>query len=117
MLWCIVHLYYTTLLNKALTQVLRIADGFKFQIRTKVFNIFRLLENKTLEMFSMRERRKSKHKLSGTKVCKAKQVSKYSVNPKSENEVFGQCVNYIICCLDFRNTKAFVRKCSEEQVF
>ena len=33
MLWCSVYLYYTALLNKAWTQVLRIADGYKFWIR------------------------------------------------------------------------------------
>ena len=37
----------------------------------KVFNLFRLLENETLEMFSMRERHKSKYKFGGNKVCKA----------------------------------------------
>ena len=29
MLWCSVYLYYTNLLNKAWTQVLRIVDGYK----------------------------------------------------------------------------------------
>ena len=52
-----------------------------------MFNLFRLLENETLEMFSMRERRKSKHKFNGTKVCKADKVRKYFVNSKIENEV------------------------------
>ena len=37
----------------------------------------------------MRGKRKSKHKLGGAKVCKAEQVKKYFVNPKTENEVFG----------------------------
>ena len=37
----------------------------------KAFNLFRLLENETLEMFSMRERRKRKHKFGGNKVRKA----------------------------------------------
>ena len=44
------------------------------------------LENKTLEIFSMRERRKSKHKFGGTKLCKAEELRKYFVNPKIENE-------------------------------
>ena len=44
----------------------------------------------------MRERHKSKHKFGGTKVCKAEDVKKHFVNSKIENEVFGQCVNYII---------------------
>ena len=56
--------------------------------RLKVFNLFRPRESKTLEMFSMRERRKSKHKFGGTKVCKAEDVRKYFVNSKIENEVF-----------------------------
>ena len=54
-----------------------------------MFNLFRLLEYETLEMLSMRERRKSKHKFSGTKVCKAEEVRKYFVNSKIKNEVFG----------------------------
>ena len=82
MLWCSVYLYYTALLNKAWTQVLRIVDEYKFLMRSlmkcfdEVFNLFRLLENEILEMFSMRERRKNKHKFSGTKVCKAEDVRK-----------------------------------------
>ena len=62
------------------------------------------LENKTLEIFSMRERRKSKHKFGGTKLCKAEEVRKYFVNPKIEMNFPGsEYVNYIICSLDFRN--------------
>ena len=60
-----------------------------FLQRLKAFNLFRLLENETLEIFSMRERRKSKHKFGGTKACKAEEVGKYFINPKTENEVFG----------------------------
>ena len=40
-------------------------------------------------MFSMRERRKSKHKFGRTKVYKAEEIRKYFVNSKIENEVFG----------------------------
>ena len=54
----------------------------------KAFNLFRLLENETLKMFDMPERRKSKHKFGGTKVFKAEGVRKYFVNTKLENEVF-----------------------------
>ena len=54
-----------------------------------MFNLFRLVENKTLKIFSMRERRKSKHKFGGTKACKAEEVRKYFVNSKIENGVFG----------------------------
>ena len=39
-------------------------------------------------MFSMPEKRKSKHKFGGTKVCKAEKVRNYFVNPKIQNEVF-----------------------------
>ena len=37
----------------------------------------------------MQEKRKSKHNFGGAKVCKAEQVRKYFLNPKTENEVFG----------------------------
>ena len=37
-----------------------------------------------MEIFSKRERPKSKHKFGGTQVCKAEEVRKYFVNPKIE---------------------------------
>ena len=37
----------------------------------------------------MRERRKSKYKLDGTKVCKAEEISKYFLSSKIEDEFFG----------------------------
>ena len=58
----------------------------------------------------MREKRKSKHKLSEAKVCNAEQVRKYFVNPETEKKVFSQYVNGIICSLDFKNTEAVVRR-------
>ena len=64
----------------------------------------------------MQEKCKSKHKFGGAEVQKAEQV-KYFLNPKIENEVLGQYVNYITCSLDFRNTEAVVRRCTTEQVF
>ena len=64
-----------------------------------MFNLFRLLEKKILKIFSIWERRKSRHKFGGTKVCKAEEVRKYFVNPKIKIEVF----RYIICSLDFQN--------------
>ena len=67
-----------------------------------MFNLFRLLENKTLKIFSIQERHKSRHKFGGTKVCIAEKVRKYFVNPKIAKEVFNQYVNYIICSLDFK---------------
>ena len=79
--------------------------GTNFWLGLKVFNLFRLLENETLEMFSIRERRKSKYESGGTKFFKAEEVRKYFVNSKIENDVFGSCVNYIILdfSLGFRN--------------
>ena len=50
--------------------------------------------------FNIRERRKSRHKFCGAKVCKNAEVRKYFVNPKIVIEVF----SYIICNLDFKNT-------------
>ena len=64
-----------------------------------MFNLFRLLECETLKISSIRERRKSRHKFGGTKVCKAEEVRKYFVNPKIEIKVL--C--YITCSLDFKN--------------
>ena len=46
------------------------------------------MENETLKIFSIRERRKSRHKFGETKVCKPEQVRKYFVNPKIEIKVF-----------------------------
>ena len=46
------------------------------------------MEDETLKIFSIRERRKSRHKFGGTKVCEAEEVRKYFVNPKIEIEVF-----------------------------
>ena len=88
MQWSSVYLYYSALLNKARTQVLCISDLYEFLIRLKAFNLFRLLENETLKIFSIRERRKSRHKCGGTKVCKAEKVRKHFINPKIEIEVF-----------------------------
>ena len=47
MLWCSVYLYYLALLNKPRAQVLCISNLNIFLI-IKAFNLFRLLENKTL---------------------------------------------------------------------
>ena len=77
-----------------------IVDLYKFLIkRLKAFNLFRLLENETLKTFSIRERHKRRNKFGETKVCKAEEVRKYFVNPKTEIEVF----SYIICSLGFKN--------------
>ena len=64
-----------------------------------MFVLFRLLESETLKIFSIRGRRKSRHKFGGTEVCKVEEVKKYFANPKIEIEV----LSYIICSLDFKN--------------
>ena len=66
---------------------------------------------------NIQEKRKSKDKFVGAKVCKAEQLRQNYVKPKTENEVFGWYVNYIICSLDFRNTEEVARTCTSEQVF
>ena len=53
-----------------------------------------------MEMFSMRERRKSKCKFGGTKICEADKIGEHFINPKVENEVFDECVKF---SLDIRN--------------
>ena len=53
-----------------------IIDGCKVLIRLKPFNLFRLLEYETLEMFSEQEKRNSKYKFGRIKVCKAEWVRK-----------------------------------------
>ena len=45
-----------------------------------MFNLFRLPEDETLQIFRIRESRKSRHKFGGTKVCKAEEVRKYFEN-------------------------------------
>ena len=99
MLWCSLYLYYTALLNKVSTQILYIANLQKILIRIQLFVLFRLLESKTLKIFSIPGRHKSRHKFGRTEVWKAEEVKKYFVNPKIETEVF----SYIICSLDFIN--------------
>ena len=100
MLWCSVYLYYTALLYEARAQVLCIADLYK-----DLNCLFRLLENETLKIFSIRGRRKSRHKFGGTKVCKAKEVIKYFENRKTEIDVCSYIIyslnfkKYLMCCL------------------
>ena len=55
----------------------------------KAFNLFRLLEKETMEIFSMSGRNKSKHKFGGMKVCEAVEVIEYFINPEIENENLG----------------------------
>ena len=42
-----------------------------------------------MEMLSMGERSKSKHKLCANKVCEADIVKEYFINPKTEYEALG----------------------------
>ena len=42
-----------------------------------------------MEMLSMGERSKSKHKLGANKVCEADIVKEYFINPKTEYEALG----------------------------
>ena len=42
-----------------------------------------------MEILSMGERSKSKHKLGGMKVCEADKVREYFINPETENEILG----------------------------
>ena len=46
------------------------------------------MENETLKISSIRERRKNRRRFGRTKVCKVEKVTKYFVNPKIEIEVF-----------------------------
>ena len=46
-------------------------------------------------MFSKQERRKSKYKFGRTKIWKAEEVRKYSVNPKIENFPIVCKLNYL----------------------
>ena len=99
MLWSSVYLYYAALLNKTRTLTCALLICTIVWWGSKAFNLFRLLENETLKIFGIRERRKSRHKFGGTNVCKAEEVRKYFLNPKIETEVFRS----IICSLDFKN--------------
>ena len=42
-----------------------------------------------MDLFSIGERSKSKHKFSGTKVSEAEEIREYFTNLKTENKVFG----------------------------
>ena len=57
-----------------------------------------------MEMLSMGERSKSKHKLGANKVCEADIVKEYFINPKTEYEAFGQFVNMVCFSEKFRSS-------------
>ena len=48
-----------------------------------------------MEIFSMDERSKSKHKFARTKVWYAYEVREYFINLEIENKGFGKCFNLI----------------------
>ena len=56
-----------------------------------------------MEMFSMEERTKSKHKFDGLKVCEAGGIRKCFI----WEIFFGHCVNQIIYDLHLRNTLCY----------
>ena len=90
-----------TLISYAVVQCLFLLHSFpKYsQNQGSEESRFRLLENETLKIFRIWEKRKNIHKFDGTKVCRAEEVKKYFANPKIEIEVF----SYIIWSLDFKN--------------
>ena len=53
-----------------------------------------------MKKLSIRESRKSRHEFRGTKGCKAEEIRKYFVNPKTVIEVY----SYIICSFNFKNS-------------
>ena len=53
-----------------------------------------------MKKLSIRESRKSRHEYRGTKGCKAEEIRKYFVNPKTVIEVY----SYIICSFNFKNS-------------
>ena len=63
--------------------------GSNLRQALKAFNLFRLLENETMKIFSMGGRCKSKHKFDEMKVSEAEEVREYFVNPEIENEALG----------------------------
>ena len=79
------------------TQVQRIASILQ---ALKAFNLYKLLEDETIETFSMGERSKINHEFDVTKVCEAEEVKKYFINPKL-------CVNQIVFSLDFKYILCF----------
>ena len=63
--------------------------GSKLWQALKAFNLFRLLENKTMEIVSMGGWCKSKHKFGEMKVWEVGKVREYFINPETENEALG----------------------------
>ena len=61
----------------------------------KALDLFRLMENETMEIFSMCGRSKSKHKFHGVKVSEADEVREYFINPEVENNPLDYCANLV----------------------
>ena len=68
----------------------------------EMFNLFRLLENKRMEMFRIREETKAIKNLLQRKSANLSMVKEY-LSSKIQNEDFGWRVNEIISSLDYEN--------------
>ena len=55
----------------------------------KALNLFRILENETMEIFSMGGQSKSKRKFGEVKVSEADEITVYFINPEIENSALG----------------------------
>ena len=55
----------------------------------KALNLFRILENETMEIFSMGGQSKSKRKFGKVKVSEPDEVTVYFINPEIENNALG----------------------------
>ena len=67
-----------------------------------MFNLFRLLENKRMEMFRIREETKASKNLLQRKSANLSMVKEY-LSSKIQNEDFGWRVNEVISSLDYEN--------------
>ena len=68
----------------------------------EMFNLFRLLENKRMEMFRIREETKASKNLLQRKSANLSMVKKY-LSSKIQNKDFGWRVNQVISSLDYEN--------------
>ena len=68
----------------------------------EMFNLFRLLENKRMEMFRIREETKASKNLLQRKSANLSMVKEY-LSSKIQNKDFGWRVNQVISSLDYEN--------------
>ena len=68
----------------------------------EMFNLFRLLENKRMEMLRIREETKASKNLLQQKSANLSMVKEY-LSSKIQNEDFGWRVNEVISSLDYEN--------------